>query len=70
MKTKKHFTETGKRILAAIIVLSMLVAGLPSISLQASPSDWEAGPGIMMLDTSGTHTAAIQTDGSLWACAY
>ena len=67
MKTKRYFIEFGKKMLGALVVLSMLVAGLPGIALQASPADWQAGPGIMQLDTSGSHTVAIQTDGSLWA---
>jgi len=67
VKTKKCIAEFGKNFLGAIVVMSMLMALLPSITLQAARTDWHSGPGVLQLDTSGTHTVAIQTDGSLWA---
>jgi len=67
METRKRFKDYAKRLIAAVVVLSLLVAAIPFFFAQADSSGWEEGPGIKMIDTSGNHTLAIQTDGSLWA---
>ena len=67
METRKSFKDYGKRLIAAFVVLTMLAAVVPFFFLQADSLGWEDGPGIRMMDTSGTHTLAVQTDGSLWA---
>ena len=72
MKENRRFYLIGQKLLAGVVIISMLVALLPSINLQADTpqpvrTDWHAGPGVYQISTSGNHTVAIQTDGSLWA---
>jgi len=75
MRVRKSFQESWKKLLTALVVVSMLVTALPNIAVQANPvqygygheTTWESGPGVVQIATSGRHTVALRGDGTLWA---
>jgi len=67
MKKSRHSYQIGQKLLAGLIIISMLAALLPAANTQAATPVWDWSPGIHQISTSGDHTMMIKTDGSLWA---